>query len=203
MINLYNADCLEAMKSMNDNQYDLAIVDPPYGLAESGAHSHISGSRKLYSDKMEKWDQRPDQEYFDQLLRVSKNQIIFGMNYFIDKLPVSRCFIVWDTTQRGLSFSQAELAWSSFPEMCKVVRISNNQPDRIHRCQKPIRLYEWILSNYAKQGDQILDTHLGSGSIAIACHNMRFDLDAFEINSEYYQAAKDRLQDHQNQLQLF
>lgn len=203
MINLYNADCLEAMKSMNDNQYDLAIVDPPYGLAESGAHSHISGSRKLYSDKMEKWDQRPDQEYFDQLLRVSKNQIIFGMNYFIDKLPVSRCFIVWDTTQRGLSFSQAELAWASFPEMCKVVRISNNQPDRIHRCQKPIRLYEWILSNYAKQGDQILDTHLGSGSIAIACHNMRFDLDAFEINSEYYQAAQDRLQDHQNQLQLF
>ena len=203
MINLYNTDCLEALRQMKDNQYSLAIVDPPYGLAEAGAHSHISGKRKLYHDKLESWDTRPSKEYFDQVRRVSENQIIFGMNYFMDMLPPSRCFIVWDNLQRGLSFSQSELAWASFPQMCKVIRLSNTQPDRIHRCQKPVALYEWILSNYAKEGDTILDTHLGSGSIAIACHNMRYSLDAYEINTEYFEAAKARLKEHQRQLQLF
>lgn len=203
MIRLFNGDCMEALHRMEDDQYDLAIVDPPYGLAESGAHTHISGTRKLYHDKMKDWDVRPTQAYFNELRRVSKNQIIFGMNYFMDMLPPSRCFVVWDTTQRGLSFSQSELAWASFNQMCKVVRISNNQPDRIHRCQKPVDLYEWLLSTYAKKGDKILDTHLGSGSIAVACHNMGYDLDAYEINTEYYEAAKARLELEQRQMRLF
>ena len=121
----------------------------------------------------------------------------------MDMLPPSRCFVVWDTTQRGLSFSQSELAWASFNQMCKLVRISNNQPARIHRCQKPVALYEWLLSTYAKKGDKILDTHLGSGSIAVACHNMSYDLDGYEINTKYYEAAKARLELEQRQMRLF
>lgn len=202
MISLHNEDCLNAMKQMQTDQFSLAIVDPPYGLAEAGAHTHISGTRKLYKDKMKNWDTKPHQEYFDELRRVSQNQIIFGMNYFADMLPPSRCFVVWDTTQRGLSFSQAELAWCSFNQMCKVVRISNNQPNRIHRCQKPVQLYEWLLHTYAKKNDTILDTHIGSGSIAIACHNLGFQLTGYEINAEYHKNACERLSAHQSQLKL-
>lgn len=202
-VKYYNRDCMEAMASMEDNKFDLAIVDPPYGLAEAGAHTHISGTRKLYSDDMASWDVRPSQEYFDEVRRVSKNQIIFGMNYFMDLLPPSRCFIVWDTKQRGLSFSQSELAWASFEEMCKVVRLSNTQPERIHRCQKPVALYEWLLDNYAKPGDKILDTHLGSGSIGLACHNQGFYFEGYEVNRLYYNSAVDRLLEHQQQLKLF
>ena len=203
MIRLFNEDCMKAFASIKDNEYDIAIVDPPYGLSESGAYTHISGRRKLYHDKMKNWDVRPTQAYFDELRRVSKNQIIFGMNYFMEMLPSSRCFVVWDTKQRGLSFSQSELAWASFDQMCKVVRISNNQPDRIHRCQKPVELYEWLLSTYAEEGNKILDTHLGSGSIAVACHNLGYSLDGYEINAEYFDAAQKRLHEHQRQLQLF
>lgn len=203
MIRLFNRDCMGALAGMEDDQYDLAIVDPPYGLAEAGAYTHLSSTRRLYHDKMTTWDTRPPQAYFNELRRVSKNQIIFGMNYFMDMLPPSRCFIVWDNCQRGLSFSQSELAWASFDQMCKMVRVSNNQPDRIHRCQKPVDLYEWLLSTYAEKGNKILDTHLGSGSIAIACHNMGYDLDAYEINSKYYSDAKARLKEHKKQLRLF
>lgn len=202
MINLINDDCLKHLKKFEDNQFELAIVDPPYGLAQAGAHTHISGKRKLYHDKMENWDVKPSQEYFDELRRVSKNQIIFGMNYFMDMLPPSRCFIVWDNQIRGLSFSQAELAWASFPQMSKVFSLSNRQLDRIHRCQKPVELYKWILLNYANKGDKILDTHLGSGSIAIACHDLEYDLTAFEISEEYYLDARSRLHIHQRQLKL-
>ena len=203
MIKLYQEDCLPKLRSFEDNQFSLAIVDPPYGLAEAGAYTHISGSRKLYEDKMERWDNRPSQEYFDELRRVSQNQIIFGMNYFMDMLPPSRCFIVWDNLNRGLSFSQAELAWASFERMSKVCTLSNRQPDRIHRCQKPVDLYKWILINFASEGETILDTHLGSGSIAIACHELGYDLTAFEINKEYFNNAKSRLELHQRQLKIF
>jgi site-specific DNA-methyltransferase (adenine-specific) len=204
-IKLYNKDCLDAMREMEDNEFDLAIVDPPYGLREAGAHSHISGTRKLFYDldKYESWDKKPSQLYFDELRRVSKNQIIFGMNYFSDMLPPSRCFIVWDNLNRGLSFSQAELAWCSFKQMSKVVRMSSRQLDRIHRCQKPVDLYLWIMSRYAQPGDKILDTHLGSGSSALAAHDLGFDFVGYEIDTEYYEKAQDRLQQHQKQLTLF
>jgi site-specific DNA-methyltransferase (adenine-specific) len=203
MICIYNEDCLKAMKRTETDFYDLAICDPPYGLAESGAYTHISGTRKLYHDKMILWDKKPSIEYFNEVRRVSKNQIIFGMNYFMDMLPPSRCFIVWDNLNRGLSFSQSELAWASFNEMSKVIRLSSRQKDRIHRCQKPVALYEWLLENYAKEGDRILDTHIGSGSIALACHNMNYSLDGYEINKDYYEAALNRLAEHRRQLKLF
>ena len=204
-INLHNTDCLEALRTFKDNQFDLCIADPPYGLEEAGAYSHISATRKLYTDKMADWDKRPTQEYFDEVRRVSKNQIIFGLNYFMDMLPPSRCFIVWDNCNRGLSFSQAELAWASFPQMSKVVKINSSQPNRIHRCQKPVALYRWLLDTYAPKGSSILDTHLGSGSIALAVHGMdlhKYSLTAYEINKEYYENAVHRLQLYQDQLKL-
>ena len=205
-INLHNSDCLEALRTFKDDQFDLVIADPPYGLAESGAHTHISATRKLYSDKMADWDKRPTQEYFDQIRRVSKNQIVFGMNYFMDMLPPSRCFIVWDNCNRGLSFSQAELAWASFPQMSKVFKHNSSNPSRIHRCQKPVPLYMWLLKTYAPKGSTILDTHLGSGSIAIAVHempDMEYTLTGYELNTEYYDNAVNRLHLRQNQLKLF
>ncbi len=204
-INLYNTDCMQALRDMPDNMYDLAIVDPPYGLSESGAHTHTTTHTKgkKYARELKHWDIKPPREYFDELRRVSKNQIIFGMNYFMDMLPPSRCYVVWDTCTRGLGFSQCELAWASFPEMCKYIRVNKTQINRIHRCQKPVQLYEWILQNYAKQGDRILDTHLGSGSIAVACHNTGHSLDAYEIDAEYFAAASARLHEHQRQIKLF
>ena len=150
-INLYNTDCMQALRQMSDNEYDLAIVDPPYGLSESGAHTHTTGRHKLYSDvvKMKQWDTKPPAEYFDELRRVSRHQIIWGMNYFVDMLPASRCFIVWDKHLKNrLSFSEAEIAYASFNRMSKIVSVPAHQPDRIHRCQKPVQLYEWLLHNY-------------------------------------------------------
>ena len=202
MIDLKNMDCLEAMKKMDDNQFDLAIVDPPYGLGKSVVNS--GGRFKRYENKNGNWDlEIPSKEYFEQLFRVSQNQIIWGGNYF--PLPPHKCFIVWDKKQpQGVSFAMAELAWVSFDKVAKIFRHrTQGQEQRFHPTQKPVKLYEWILDNYANEGEKILDTHLGSGSIALACHNRGFDLTGFEIDKEYFDNAAERLRVHQSQLTMF
>ena len=201
-IDLHHGDCLISMKEMNDNEFDLAIVDPPYGLGKKVVNS--GGRFKRYENGCVNWDMDvPSDEYFNELFRVSKNQIIWGGNYF--NLPPHRCFIVWDKQQPiGISFAMAELAWTSFDTVSQIFKMnSRNQKNRFHPTQKPVKLYEWILDNYAKQGDKILDTHLGSGSIAIACHNRKFDLTAYEIDKDYFEAASKRLKQHQQQLTMF
>lgn len=202
MIDLNNQDCLEAMRQMTDNQFDLAIVDPPYGLGKAVVNS--GGRFKRYENKNGNWDTDiPSKEYFDELFRISKNQIIWGGNYF--PLPPSKCFIVWDKKQpQGVSFAMAEFAWASFDKVAKIFRYrTQGQEGRFHPTQKPVKLYEWILDNYAEEGQTILDTHLGSGSIALACHNRGYSLTGFEIDKEYFDAAQKRLEVHQSQLTMF
>lgn len=210
MINLYNQDCMVAMAGFADNQFDLAIVDPPYGIDVANMNMGIGNTPKASKAKNRKWKSKdwdneiPTEEYFNQLFRVSKNQIIWGGNYF--NLGVCGKFIVWDKEiPKGLSFSDCEYAWTSFKGANKIFRYSayKNKSEKFHPTQKPPTLYEWLLMNYAKEGDKILDTHLGSGSIAIACHNLEYDLTGYEIDTEYYEAAKKRLEEHQSQLRMF
>ena len=193
---IYNQDCMEAMKEMSDNQFDLAIVDPPYGI-----DINSSGRLGHYGGKGKKWDkQTPSQEYFEEIERVSKNKIIWGGNYF--NLPPTRCFLIWDKQQpHNVSFASCEYAWTSFNLSAKTfyMRPQNADNIRIHPTQKPVKLYEWLLMNYAKEGDTILDTHLGSGSIAIACHNLGYDLTGYEIDKEYFEAATKRIEQHKQQ----
>ena len=199
MINLYNEDCLEAMKRMEDDSYDLAIVDPPYRDDNEPTIQMRKAKFKstLYG--------RPPKEYFEQLFRVSKNQVIWGCNNF--NLPTHKGFIVWKKTSIPLNFtmSMCEIAFISkdLGTISKCVELHPNISNKIHPTQKPVALYTWILSNYAKENDRILDTHLGSGSIAIACHNLGFHLDGYELDVEYYNAACKRLEEHQRQLKLF
>ena len=205
---IHNQDCLEAMRNMSDNQYDLAIVDPPYGIADNPSRHKGSGKLKnrflnKNADKFAKWDKVPKKEYFDELFRVSKEQIIWGGNYF--DLHATRGFLIWDKKQPFPNFSACEYAWLSFQVPSKiyeqaVTRIGEN---KIHPTQKPVKLYEWLLMNYAKEGDKILDTHLGSGSIAIACHNLGYDLTGYEIDKEYYDNAIKRIKNHQAQTRIF
>ena len=209
-INLHNKDCMEALEKMQDNQFDLAIVDPPYGLGISGQKENKKGKksdRKFHKEK--EWDNEiPSKEYFTQLQRVSNNQIIWGANYFVEHLTKgTKGWIVWDKKQYGLTMSDCELAYSSFQKPTRVFLqnrvILQQEGNTIHPTQKPVKLYEWLLMNYAKEGDKILDTHLGSGSIAIACHNLGFDLEGYELDKEYFEAAKKRLKQHQQQMKLF
>ena len=204
---IHHGDCLEAMKDMKDNEFDLAIVDPPYGIGASEM-TMGSGKNKKYK-KGKKWDnETPTNEYFLELQRVSKNQIIWGGNYFADKLNPSRCYIFWDKGINGdCDFADGELAWCSFDEVLRIAPIRYKgflgaDKIRIHPTQKPVKLYEWLLMNYAKEGDKILDTHLGSGSIAIACHNLGFDLTGYELDKEYYDNAIKRIKNHQAQLRI-
>ena len=216
MIQIYNEDCLKAMKEMPNDSFDLAICDPPYGIHEKlkTTEKKRNGNAFAVEYMKKQWDKnRPSKEYFDQLLRVSKNQVIWGGNYFADLLPPSRGWICWDKVLDNFTSVNHELAWTSFDKALKMFRrdhgknhgfmLRRPEDQKIHPTQKPIALYNWILSHYAKEGWKILDTHLGSGSIAIACHNMNYDLTAFEIDSEYYEAALNRLQNHQKQLKLF
>lgn len=209
-INIYLGDSLEAMKAMPDKCYNLAIVDPPYGI---GQHQGITFKTKKYHQKdiheKKNWDNEiPSQEYFHELFRVSKNQIIWGGNYFIDYLANTRCMLVWDKNNGGNHISDCELAWTSFQSSVRKftyhhITEKNLKITRIHPTQKPIALYQWCLEKYAHPGDRILDTHLGSGSIAIACHNLGYDLDGWELDPDYFAAAKARLETHQQQQQLF
>ena len=214
-ITLYNADCMEIMKSFTDKQFDICIVDPPYGIGEDGAKNHSrskAANSKLYTPKS--WDSNsPNREYFDELIRVSKNQIIFGANHFISKIPYdSSCWIVWDKENGDNDFADCELAWTSFNTAVRKFKFRwhgmlqenmKNKEIRIHPTQKPVQLYKWILNKYAKAGDTILDTHLGSGSSAIAAHDYGYEFTGIELDEEYYNAAKERLIMHQRQLNLF
>jgi len=224
MINLYNQDCMEAMAGFDDNQFDLAIVDPPYGIdadkkQNAAAEARIKSKgkskagRRWKQYKTTSWDNEvPKDEYFIELFRVSKTQIIWGGNYFSFIWTYSNSFIIWNKMQRDFSLADGELAWYS--KTNKAMRVfdfsrsgaladNNNNGGRLHPTQKPVKLYEWLLMNYAKEGDKILDTHLGSGSIAIACHNLGYDLEGYELDKDYYIAAKKRLQEHQSQLRMF
>lgn len=210
MINLNLGDCMEAMREMKDNQYDLAIVDPPYGIDLANMNMGAGKSKKASKIQNRKWKPKdwdkttPTKKYFYELFRISKNQIIWGGNYF--KLPSCYGYVIWDKKiPEGLSFSDCEMAWHSFKKAPKMFRYSAylDKKLKFHPTQKPVALYKWLLKNYANEGDKILDTHLGSGSIAIACHDLKFDLDAWEIDKEYYQATLKRYNNHKNQLQLF
>jgi site-specific DNA-methyltransferase (adenine-specific) len=206
-IRIYNEDCLEAIKNMPDNSFDLAIVDPPYGINVNMNMGVRKGEKRKHQSK--DWDKEsPNEDYFIELFRVSKNQIIWGANNFIDNLTNKTGWIFWDKIITGdVPFSAGELAWTSFDCSLKKVAIpiQNNylQEKRIHPTQKPVKLYEWLLHNYAKQGDTILDTHLGSGSIALACHNKGYDLTAYEIDKDYFAATSKRIKDHIAQLTMF
>ncbi len=199
-ITVTNEDNMELMKRYPDNYFDLAIVDPPYGI-----DINSSGRLGHYGGKGKSWDSEvPNDDYFNELSRVSKEQIIWGANYF--KMSPTRCFLIWDKEQpEGVSFASCEYAWTSFDKSAKTFykRPQNADNVRIHPTQKPVKLYEWLLMNYAKEGDKILDTHLGSGSIAIACHNLGFELTACELDKDYYDASLKRFKQVTSQTQLF
>jgi len=211
---VYLEDCTEALKRFNDNHFDLAIVDPPYGInvAKTGKVGvNNAGKAKDYGAK--EWDkQPPNDEYFSQLFRVSKNQIVWGANHFISKMPFdSSCWIVWDKDNSG-NFADCELAWTSFDTAVRKFQwrwngmLQQNMKDkeeRIHPTQKPVALYEWILQNYAERGDLILDTHLGSGSSRIAADKGGFNFIGFEIDGDYYEKSKKRFNDFKSQLRIF
>lgn len=196
-ISIYNCDCMELLKQTPDNYYSLALVDPPYGIG-------ISGNPVRQKHTKKNWDNEiPSKEYFNELFRVSKNQIIWGGNYF--DLPPTQGFFIWDKKQpHDFSLAMIEYAWSSIQKPAKMWSLSvQKEQNKIHPTQKPIQLYEWLILNNAKKGDKILDTHLGSGSIAIACHNLKFDLVACELDKDYYESALKRLKQHQSQLTMF
>lgn len=200
---VYLADCMDVMRKMPDKSVDLCIVDPPYGI---GASRGGCGSRTRKYDRSNKnaWDdKRPDESYWFELFRVSKNQVVWGMNNY--PLPPTQHFIVWDKKQPdGVTFAQAELAWTSFNGTSKIYSMSSNgQKNRIHPTQKPVALYKWLLKNYAKPNDKIFDSHVGSGSIRIACHDMGFDFEGCEIDKDYWEAQEDRYKNHAMQGDLF
>jgi site-specific DNA-methyltransferase (adenine-specific) len=222
----YNMDCLKGMKQFPDGYFDLAIVDPPYGNAlenqggGTGIHRQKKNCRKPdgtwgYANwrdvgdkvckKIETWDIAPKEDYFKELFRVSRNQIIWGGNYF--SLPPTRCFLVWRklTISESFSMAMAEYAWTSFNQNAKVFEHvpQDNTGKRFHPTQKPIALYEWILNKYAKEGDIILDTHVGSASSLIACHRTRHKFVGFEIDEEYYRLAKERLDAEMAQMTIY
>ena len=195
MINLHNGDCIEALAKMQDNEFDLAIVDPPFGIG-----NFVQTGGNVRGDKVEWNDSIPQQDYFSELRRVSKHRIIFGANYY-------NCFeekggaIVWVKNQPMPNFSKAVIASCSFHK--KIELYTQTWTNFVakgrcteHPCEMPVSIYEWLLMNYAKEGDKILDTHLGSGSIAIACHNLGYDLEGYELDEEYYNAAVKRYNNH-------
>jgi len=199
------------MREMPDKAFDLAIVDPPYGdecdLANQSDSrwSVANGFSELWiKNKQSKWNVRPPAEYFEELKRVSKNQIIWGGNYF--DLGQTPCYLIWDKGQRDFSFADAELAWTSFETSVRIFTYPRSRlqtETRIHATQKPVALYKWLLTNYAKQGDKILDTHLGSGSSRIAAYDLGFDFTGYELDKDYFNAQEERFARHIAQPQLF
>lgn len=197
-VTLHHCDCLELMREMPDKAFDLAIVDPPYGIRvgdnKSGMGRRKGDAKARY--KMGDWDYSPPlQEYFRELRRVSVNQIVWGANHFIELMPLnSPCWLIWDKRfSNEVSFADAELAWTSFKSTAKKFEMHPVQPNRIHPTQKPVELYAWCLANYAKPGQRILDTHLGIGSIAIAARNYGCTLTASEIDGDYLREAIARI----------
>lgn len=205
-----NEDCMDLMARYDDSYFDLAIIDAPYGININVNIGRRKGNKKSDYHKFAGQDKSiPSESYFKELFRVSKNQIIWGGNYMTDYLYPSPCWLLWDKGfSKDLSFAQYELAWSSFKTSAKKYEYNPRYNQytshlRIHPTQKPVKLYEWLLMNYAKEGNKILDTHLGSGSIAIACHNLGYELTACELDKEYYKAAIKRIKNHKLQKRLF
>lgn len=203
-IEITNEDNMALMSRYEDNHFELAIVDPPYGLGDRTTKGGCNKNSQV-KFKEHKWDNEiPTDEYFIELKRVSKNQIVWGGNYFPFLWDKScRGLITWDKMVYIPTMSQVEYAWYSLDKLPQLVKINNNDSNRQHPTQKPVKLYEWLLINYAKEGNKILDTHLGSGSIALACHNLGFELTACELDKEYYNASIKRIKDHISQQRLF
>ncbi len=222
-IELTNEDNMALMARYPDNYFDLAIVDPPYGIGADKAQN-LAAEQRIKSNgkskagrgykqyKQTEWDENiPKKEYFNELKRVSKNQIIWGANYMTDYLPPSMGWVIWNKMQREFSLADGEMAWTSFNRALRIYDLSRGQAiqenniglDKFHPTAKPISLYKWLIDKYAKDGDKILDTHLGSGSIAIACHEYGFELTACELDTEYYEKAVERIKNHVAQQKLF
>ena len=199
----YNMDCMEGMKQIPDNYFDLAIVDPPYGL-ERYKKNDGGNSKKIrsFGDKDKNWNnEKPSDKYFEELFRVSKSQIIWGANNFT--LPTSEYFIIWDKQQMMPSFARCEMAWTNCKVPAKIYAKRSQDKNRIHPTQKPVDLYHWLLNNYAKEGDKILDTHVGSASSLIACHDLKFEYLGFELDEDYYKKATERIKKHIAQVDIF
>jgi len=206
----YNMDCMEYMRQFPDKHFELAITDPPYG--ETCKLTGGKAKKDGYADYWDKitdngnWNIAPDKGYFNELFRVSKNQIIWGANHYPQHLPPSSGWIFWDKGQRDFSFSDGELAYTSFQRKLKAKLLHRSElhkEDRFHPTQKPVALYKWLLHNYAKPGDKILDTHLGSGSSRIAAYDLGFDFYATELDKDYFDAQEKRFQNFKSQLKLF
>ena len=208
---VYLEDCVKALKRFNDNHFDLAIVDPPYGIGmgKTGSYYNLKGKRPSNPHTKKDWDSEiPPVEYWDELFRVSKNQIVWGGNYMTEFLSPSRCWIFWDKMKFVDNYADGELAWTSFDRNTKKIEIQHHgfltkDGKSIHPTQKPVMLYEWTLMNFAKEGDKILDTHLGSGSSRIAAYKGGFNFVGFEIDQEYYEKQEKRFNDFKSQLRLF
>lgn len=211
-----NIDCMEYMRTLPGKAFDLAVVDPPYGIGESGNKNKSRGKLAKAQDYCSfsgNDEKPPEKEYFQELLRVSKNQIIFGANHFADRIvnPASSCWIVWDKENGNTDFADCELAYTSFKSAVRIFRfrwqgmLQGNMKQRevrIHPTQKPVALYTWIYSRYAKPGDKILDTHLGSGSSRIAAYNAKLDFVGCEIDKYYYEAQEKRFKEYTAQMRL-
>jgi len=202
---VFNIDCIEGMKKYPDNYFELAIVDPPYGININVSMGRRKGDKKSDYHKFAGDDiSIPRIDYFNELFRISNNQIIWGGNYMTEFLNPSPCWLLWDKGfSEDVTFAQFELAWTSFNSSAKKYDKTPNQLNRIHPTQKPVSLYKWILNKYAKQGDKILDTHLGSGSSRIASYDMGFEFIGFELDKDYFDASQKRFQQHINQLTIF
>lgn len=209
----YNCDCMELMRNTPDKFYDLAVVDPPYGIKYTRGESGFGVCNNRPKRNETKWDNPPDQYIFDEIRRVSKNQIIWGGNYFTEMLPASKCWLVWDKIREMENksvFADCELAWTSFNKVCRMFKLrqfgfihDTHDVERIHPTQKPTELYTWIYQNYAKPGDKILDTHLGSGSSRIAAYDAGLDFTGCEIDPVYFQKQEERFAAYTSQLSLF
>jgi site-specific DNA-methyltransferase (adenine-specific) len=202
---VFNEDCVQGLKRFADNHFDLAIVDPPYGIGMDGGNVGYKGFNNF---EKKDWDKEiPSNEYFAELFRVSKNQVIFGGNYF--GLPPTRCYLVWDKGEGfyNRTYAECELAWTSFDaNTCKIKYdplAKGDYKGKIHPCQKPVTVYDWILQKYAKPNDLILDTHLGSGSSRIAANKGGFNFIGFETDKEYYEKQEKRFKNFTAQQRLF
>lgn len=208
----YNRDCLEYMKTLPDNAFALAVADPPYGVKYARGENGwgVCDNRPALADVA--WDEVPSQEVFDEIRRVSVNQVVWGGQYFTDKLPVSKCWIVWDKicdTENKSVFSDCEMAWTSFTKVCRLYKfrqmgfISDTKLERIHPTEKPIELYRWLYANYAQPGDTIFDPFLGSGTSRLAAWEAGLDFVGCEISKEYFEAQEQRFADYTAQMSLF
>ena len=204
MITATNEDCMDLLKRTPDKYFELSIVDPPFGIGANKEKEH--NGWKSYGVK--EWDNKiPNKDYFAELFRVSRNQIVWGGNYMTEFLPPKMCWLMWDKGQRDFSLADGELAWTSFDKALRIFNMprasamkdAKDNGGKIHATQKPVKLYEWILQNYAKEGDKIVDTHRGSASLDIACHNLNFDLVTCELDTDYFNDGNKRLKQHQQQ----